>query len=481
MKLILILGKILLLVCLPIILNATVTASLDKIAIYKGDRVTLSIKAVGDDIKFPNIVSIAGYRAEGTSSSSQMYIVNSQVTKSETKSYIFSPTKSIEVESFNITVDGKVEQTKPLYLKVVKPQTSKSGDKFIYKISLSKNKVYQGEAIRAILKFSYKIGTNPLDVNLEKFAPKHFWIKELSNPKAKEENGYVSQSINFLLFPQMAGKQTIDNQVINVATRQRKTGFVQWKKIISNRVNIEVLPLPDGLNVQGSYNITATADKLNIKENEPINLTIKIKGFGNIDDIEPLRLTLKDEVVYASKPEIKNILQDGKYGGEFIQKISIIAHKDFTIPTIEFKYFDIKTKKIKKIKTKSIDIKVESEIKNTPKIETKNISKIVQLPPKVIIQKEDEGIKYIYAIIGFIIGVVTFYIFTKKKTTTKHQLPIEKKIKKSKNNKAIYKVLLPYSQDKKLLNIMKDLEENIYNDGKNKIDKKMIIELFQEG
>ncbi|HIP12435.1 MAG TPA: hypothetical protein EYG73_06920 [Arcobacter sp.] len=480
MKLLSTLGKILFLVCLPLLLNASVNASLDKIAIYKGDRVTLSIKASGDDIEFPNIKDIAGYNIIGTSISRQMYIVNAKVTKSEVMKYTFAPSASVTIPSFSIKVDGKIEKTKELKVKIVKLQASKIGDDFIFEFHLSKDKVYVGEAVRATFKFSYKVGINPLDVNLEEFKPKHFWVKELSNPKPKEENGYITQSINYLIFPQNAGKQLLDNQIINVATRQRKTNFIIWKKVLSNEKELEVLALPENLNVQGSYILNVTVDKTKIKANEPVNLSIKVEGFGNIDDIEGFKLLLDDEVVYASKPQIQATIKDGKYGGVFTQKISIIADKDFTIPALKFKYFDIKSKKVKTISSDTFNIKVQSKTKDTPVIQTKNNIKTIQLPPKIIIQKEDEEVKYIYALLGIFIGMILMYLIKRDKKTKHIELEISKQIKKAKGDKALYEVLLPYSSNLKLKPFMKEIEENLYNNTKHKINKKSIIEVFEE-
>ena len=472
MKTISILGKIYLLIVLVTTLSASVSASLDQIAIYKGDTATLTIKATGGDIKFPNITSIVGYNVLSKSSGSSVYIINSQVTKSKTISYTFAPTKTITIPPFKITVDGKIEQTQPLELKVIKPTISKQGDDFVFKLHLSKHKVYTGEAIKASLVFSYKVGSNPLGVNLDKFTPEHFWIKKLQSPQPQEKNGYIVQSIDYLLFPQTSGKQTIPNQTIIVTTREPRTNFLQHKRIISNEENIDVLPLPQGISVQGDYKIKATIDKKNIKANEPVNLTIKIDGFGNIDDIEPFKLDLDDEVVYASKPTITSTILHNKYGGEFIQKISIIGENDFTIPAISFRYFDIKEKKVKEIKTKPFHIKVTAKVKQTPTIQTNNIIKTVP-KEKIIIKKED-------SIVGFVLGIIVYYLFTRTKISKRDERPIETKIKKAKNDKELYNILLPYCQDKDLKDILTKLEINIYNNGDFKIDKKNIIEIINE-
>jgi len=344
-------------------------------------------------------------------------------------------------------------------------------EQFILSFTLNKHKVYQGEAILATLKFSYKLNTNPLDINLEEFTPKHFWVKKLKNPKSKVKKDYITQTSYYLIFPEMVGVQTIESQIMNIAIREPKTNFMIWKKIISNKETIEVLPLPKNINVQGSYSIHATIDKNSTTINKPINLTIKIKGFGNIDDIEPFKFNLKDEVVYSSNPEIKSIIDKGKYGGEFTQKIAIIANKDFIIPQIKFNYFDIKTKTIKTIKTKSFHMKVKNGYKNTPKIQTKTI----------VVKKENNVIKYIYALFGFILGFAVYYfLFKYKRSNKKDDKPIIKKIKQAKNDKELYHLLLPYCQDEKIKVIISYLEKNIYFNAKNKINKKELILFFEE-
>ena len=482
MKQISTLGKIIFLLFIPFFLHGEVTATLDKVAIYKGDVVTLKITARGEDIEFPSITNIQGFDVLGRSSSSEIHVINSKITKSKSISYTFVPTKTISIPSYKLKINGIDEYTPSLNIKVIKPKVGKVGDDFIFSLEVSKNKVYAGEAIYAQFKFLHKVGVQIVDINLDKLSLEHFWIKDLNNPQAKEKNGYIEQTINYILFPQIEGNQTIPSQQIRIAVRENRTNFIKWVKVLSNEKNIEVKSLPNNLNVQGDYTISASVDKLSVKTNEPVNLSINIKGTGNIDDIEAFNIDFEDQVVYASKPEIKNSMINNNYGGEFSQKISIIGDKNFTIDPIELKYFDIKQQKIITIRTKSFDIEVKNAKEISPSIQTKqNTSQnIVQLPPKIIIQKENELLKYIFLITGIILGILVAYVFNKSKIIKKDELEISKKIKKAKNDKALYEILLPYSTDMNLKIYMLKLEENIYNNGKNKIDKKTIIEIFEE-
>jgi hypothetical protein len=52
-------------------------------------------------------------------------------------------------------------------------------------------------------------------------------------------------------------------------------------------------------------------------------------------------------------------------------------------------------------------------------------------------------------------------------------------IKKAKTDKELYDLLLPYSQKIELKTFIKQLEENLYFNKINKIDKKELLEIFK--
>ena len=483
MNKILSLGKILLFLLIPIITFASVEASLDKVAILKGENATYTIRATGNDIKFPNLRSIEGHPVVGTSSSTSINIINGEMQKIKSVSYTFTPKYTFIIPNYSIIIDGVDEQTEPLKIKVVKPTASTPNDKLQLILKVNKKDAYVGESIKASIIFKYKVGSNLLDVNLEEFKINHFWIKTLSQSKPYEENGYIILKQDYLMFPQLAGKYNITKQEINVATREYRTNMRRWQKIFSQEVALNIKALPGNISIQGDYKIFASVDKTNTKANQPINLTINIQGNGNIDDIEEFKLDFDNQIVYSSKPIIKTYIKNGKYGGRFSQKLSIIADNDFTIPSIEFKYFDIKNKKIKTIKTKSFDIKVKGIVKNTPNIQTnsnKQEIKTIQLPPKIIYKSEDSYLKYIFASVGFIFGGILTYLFTRIKTNKAEQRELSLIIKKSKSDKDLYKILLPYSYNTRIVNIIKQLEDNIYKNGHNKISKEVIYDIIED-
>ncbi len=469
------LGKIILLLLFANSLFASVSAVVDKKTFYKGDTVTLQIKANGEDIEFPNIKDINGNIIVGTSTSEQIYVVNGKTTRGKIVNYSFNPNRSMDIPSFTIKVNGKNFYTNKIYIKETMPQISSSKDDVVLLLETNKEKVYVGEAIVTSVIFKYKVGLNLIDAKLEPFKPNNFWVKELKNEEPREENGYMVYKNNFLVFPQKSGNLKLENQLITVAIKDINSYDPKQLKVFSNDKQIKVTPLLAGLSVQGKYAIKASVDKTETPSNEPVNLTLEIEGFGNIDDIEEFKLDLPDQVVYSSKPEIKSNLQDGNYGGTFTQKISIISDKDFDIPSISFRYFDKKSQKEVDINTTAFHIKVSGKKKT-------QVKEIEEATPKVIeIQSgENEMKKYLFGIFGLVIGIVATFLMMKPKNRKQkgNESPIEQKIKKAKTDKELYDLLLPYSQIIELKSVIKELEENIYFDKSNTIDKKRLQEIF---
>ncbi|MCI0501107.1 MAG: BatD family protein [Epsilonproteobacteria bacterium] len=476
MSKILSLGRVFFILLFTNILLADITATVDKKIFYQGDTVTLQIKAIGDDITFPNIKDIGGFPIVGTSTSEQIYVVNGKTTRGKIVNYMFVPNQSMEIPTFIIKVNGQSYRTNKISIKKTIPHVSTSKDDIVLFLETNKDTTYVGESIIATVIFKYKAGLNLVDAKLEPFKPNNFWVKELKSEEPREERGYMVYKNSFLVFPQKSGNLKLDNQLITVAIRDVNSYDAKQLKIFSNDKIIKVLPLSGGLTVQGKYNINATVDKVQTTSNDPTNLTISIEGIGNIDDIEEFKLDLPEQVVYSSKPTITSGLVDGNYGGTFIQKISIISDKSFTIPSIHFRYFDRVSKKEVDINTTSFFIQVTGKKKvKSQVLEQANTAM------SITNDGENKNIKYLYAFVGISFGsIVTFLVMRKKamKLAIKEK-PFEVAIKKAKTDKELYDLLLPYSQKIELKTFVKQLEENIYFNKTNKIDKKELIEIFQ--
>jgi hypothetical protein len=490
------LGKIIFLVIFSInVFASNVNIKVSAPVIYKGDTVSFTITANSSDVVFPNISNIKGFRIFGTSSNSATYITNNGIEKQISKTYTFKPTKTITIPSFDIEVDGKILKTTATKISVVKPSQSKNGDEFIVELKVDKNNLKVGEStiLRILIKRRLDSKANKLSMDDPKIT--NFWIKKIKGKNNYSQGDYIVQEADYLIFAQKAGNFNVDSMEVNIGKPNSRninsfmnnpffssvnTG-INWTKVYSNSLDIKVENLPNNIELYGNFNISASVDNTTVKQNKPINLTIHIDGAGNIDDIKQFNIDLDNAVIYANKPKVNSQLINNIYSGDFEQKIAIIANSDLTIPSFELTFFDNKTQQIKTIKTKPIDIKVigGTLAQNQKPIVQKSKSKKENI--KVVYEKQSDNLQYLYLLIGLIIGSIFTYLLLKVKTnvSTKKENDIIKLIKNTKDDKKLFDILLPYTNEHQdISDILRLLEENIYKKTNHKINKQKLYDIF---
>ena len=496
----------------------SVTATLDKQEIYRGDTAKLTITAEGNDVTFPVITKIGGATVLGTSTAQQTTIVNGAVTQTRSKSYTFAPQKTTKIPPFSVKVDGQVYKTDPLTIRVVKPTAAKAGAPFILEMHLDKHSVRVGESVRLDLKFKQKRGVKADKIELTPPSLPNFWVKEIKGAKQTLEGDYIVQTYSYILFPQKPGDYTIPSVAANIGVRvKRRSAFgggfsdpffddpffnsfvssLEWKKVYSNEERLHVDPLPDNLEVYGDFTIDAKVDKTEVAANKPVNLTITIKGEGNVDDIRKFDLDIHDAIDYADERKVTASLVNGKYTGTFTQKIAIVADHDYTIPPISFTYFDAKTQKKVTKKTEPIKIKVKGGVTvqaaaaQRPKVETsKELKEEIAAAKeqasgdtKTVRKEVESGAKYLYLLGGLLLGsgLTYFFMSARPLARKREEKPITKLIRKAKSDKELYNLLLPYAKEGDYIQeVLHKLEENLYKGAHHKIDRNEIVDFFEE-
>ncbi len=483
------LGKIVLnivLICLPLVLNAQVVLKAPD-TFYKNDVIVFSIVASGSEINIPDIKSIDGNIIQQAGTSKQTTIINGKRTYQIVKKYEVRATKDINIPSFEIIVDAKIEKTQSKIIKMLMVKKTKS-DLYDLTIAIDKKEVYVGEALIFTLKFKYKKDLEIIGLDYTKPNFENFWLKELK-PSAKQDNGtqYVEQEIRYLLFPQKAGDIELGPLKIGVATVKNGYGGSFYlsapttTSVYSNKLQLKVNALPKGITLLGDFNIETTVDRMTLKQGEAVSYKLYINGRGNIDDLDEVIVDIPDATIYDNPSKKEYNIENNLYGGKYTKIYSIIAKKDFTIPSIEINYFDTNTQKIKTIQTKSYDIKVQGEVTKAKTLELQSIRKVASTTQvqstKLLALKDSKSI--LYFVLGLVVGILLMILYglfrsrVKKKSDT---LLIEI-VKKSKSTNELFKVLVVY------INIDKELDKIIYklenlSIGEFKLEKKKIIKIL---
>ena len=464
------LGKIFFIIfAIPQAIFAGVVASVDSSNVEHGDMITYSLNLTGDDISRPQIHNLCGDEVISTSSSTSIQIVNGDYQKTYVLSYKFMPKKSCQIEPVSVEIDGKIEKTEPINITVSKAVVSKDAD-FTLTLNASKEEVFVGEPFVLVLTLKQKNGAEAVDSKYIAPNLKGFWVKGESKPIRTKEAGYTITKIMYKMAPQREGTLNISSAQMRIASRSRARdawgGFIpniKWKSYFSNEVNITAKPLPAGVSLVGDFTISADVATKEVNANEAVNVTIQVIGDGNLEDIKSFKPYLDGVSVFDEKIEIQDT--------QLSQKIAFVGDDNFIIKPFTLKFFDPSTQKIKTISTQEIAIKV----KNAKPKQELNIQRD-QSQETVVVQKvvEKETNK-LWIIIAFIVGLVIGILVMLLKP-----LKLLKKEKKLniKDHKLLLVKLMPYNEDIEVKKIVDILENNLYSDKKQELDKKILKEII---
>ncbi len=487
---------------------ASVTARLDNPAVYRGEPVTLTLSATGDDIEFPPLRDIAGFPIQSRGTSRSLSIVNGHTTRTVEQRLVFTPDRNVTIPAFDITVDGRVEHTLPLHVRVLEPTAAPQGAPMRLLMKLEKERAYVGEPVRLDLIFKIKPGT-PLD-DLKIAEPKFedFWIKQLNAQPAKgvDKDGYITRTFSYLLFAQKSGDLTIPPVYANVGTRvklSRGRGLfddpffsdpffnsrLQYKKLYSNPATLHVEPLPQGLEVYGDFTLHAEVDKHKVAANKPVNLHIHIEGEGNVEDIAKFEPQMDDAVVYANDPKTESYIKHGKYFGTFDQTIAIIPDRNVTIPPLAFRYFDSRTKTVVTKHTPPFDIEVTGAAPRPSTLQNA-AAPIVAAAASAPKNAPANGRINRYEAAGiFAGGFVTGGLFLwlvglwrkERPKKAKPETPLAKRIRGAKNDRELFDLLLPLKGTHPAVDdALEKLEANLYRSAKHTIGRKRLAEALHD-
>ncbi len=438
------------------------------------------IVASGNDVEFPKIEEIEGNKLQLIYSSNNLNVINSKITRTFIRKYSFVPTENFTVPSFKFIIDNNEVLTSKVEVK--KQEVTKTRSKYAdFELSISKDKVYVSEEFRLKLKFKYLDTLNLKGLSLAQVNFDNFWYKQTKNQKEYKEGEYYVYENEFLLFAQKSGTLTIEPfEMLMKLVDNSSTDFMLfnnyiYKSIYSNKLTLEVKELPFNSKLIGEFNINSSLSKNQITQGDAVSFKVKIDGFGNMDDIEDIKLDIKDATVYENKPTINTNIVQNRYFGTYEKVFSIIPNEDIVIKPITIKYFDKNLQKVVEKSTPSYTIKVIKQIKKEEQILLP--SKKEEAVKKVIVER----FSYKSSILFFLLGVVftLFIIYLYKyainlKFNKQKESNLLAKIKNSKTKNELIKIVtiflkLNENLDKKIFQLQDISDEKSFQSLKKEI------------
>ena len=348
-----------------------------------------------------------------TSSQSSFQMVNGHTSSSSSITYTFilcaTKNGSYTIPPAHVDVDGKKVVSNSAKVTVSGVQSSGNGapqmhddnddhrdqmrpsgsaisgsDLFI-RVNANKKRVHEQEPIL----LTYKVYTLVDLTQLEGKMPDltGFHTQEVPLPQQKSfhvenVNGRNYRCVTwsqYVMYPQMTGKLEIPSITFTGTIIQRNrnvdpfeeffnggSGYLEVKRSIeAPGLTIQVDPLPphpaNFSGGVGKFNISAQLTGSEVRANDPITLSVVIGGNGNLKLIKQPEVEFpKDFDKYDAKITDKTKLTSNGVEGNMVYDFLAVPRNQgkYTIPPVEFVFYDTESNSYKTIKTRSFEINV---------------------------------------------------------------------------------------------------------------------------
>ena len=391
--------------------NITFTANAPEVVV-SGDQFRLSYTINSQkvrDFRAPSIKEFEVLMGPSRSTQSSTQIINGNVTSTSTITftYILMAGKegTYKIPGATIVADGNNYTSNSVEIKVLPPdQSSGAGsgnsrnssrnqansgkitDKELFMMATaSKTNVYEQEAILLTYKIYTQVNLTELRGDIPDLKGFHTQEVELPNQKTWTLEHFNGRNYNttiwrqLVLFPQQTGKIEIPSVTFEgtvsqmVASADPFDAFFNGgnyvnitKNLVTPKLTINVKELPAGKPANfsggvGEFTLSSSISTQELKTNDAVTIKLVISGTGNMKLINTPEVGFpQDFEIYDPKVDNKfNLTRNGLAGNKVIEYLAIPRHAGtYTIPPIEFSYFDLKSQSYKTLKTDAYTLNV---------------------------------------------------------------------------------------------------------------------------
>jgi hypothetical protein len=383
--------------------DSTFTAGVDKNTVALDDTIQFTLKVAGQSgsVPKPELPKFTNLRVVSQGQSSNFSFVNGQMSSSVSFAYTLQPEKTgpAHIGAASLTIGGKTYTTEPVSITVTKAEgkkaqpQSKQGMRSMFpgfpddddffnsrlprqsqpikdpvktELKASQTTIYVNQQI--MLTFTFYRKANVYRVQYGPPDTKGFWDIKLPEDKKDRDvslNGvrYLAHDLKTILFPTTAGDFTIGSATLNVQTDP----FSAAQAMKTDSIKIRVLPLPKEGKPEsfsgavGDYQMDVSLKQNKIERGQPVQLTAKIWGRGNIQTISEPVIDLPKEFKKLSATGKEDTVKDASgLSGSKSFDIVLIPLKEgaFVLPPFEFSFFDPVKKQYRVLKSKELSLTI---------------------------------------------------------------------------------------------------------------------------
>lgn len=357
--------------------SGTFTATANKTTVSVNETFQVTYTITYSDARNFRAPSFGSFnKLGGPNQSTSMQIVNGQTSRSVSYSYYLQPQGegTYTIGAASIEVGGKKVNSNSLTIKVVKdagnggqPSVEDMIRENVFLVMfVDKKQVYKGEQVTATFKLFTRTDISNTSL-AESPAFNGFWTQDLDLPanvnftpevyQGRQYNAAVIKKV--ALFPQRSGQLEIEPMELETYARVQVEApswgnfFGRYQDVKynfkSNSATIDVKPLPangkpkDFSGFVGELSMNVALDKLETETDEPITLTVKYSGTGNLRMLEVPTIDLPRDVEVFDPKTSERISKKNKVEGTRTFDHLVIPRRPgtFKLPPIELSYFDL--------------------------------------------------------------------------------------------------------------------------------------------
>ncbi len=375
--------------------DVSVQALVNRHQVPLNGRLQLSLEINGTQNVQPPDLAIDGFDAQYLGPSTQISVINGQMSSSISHTYVLTPKKegTFTIGPIAVHVDGKAYQTQPIEIQVL-PTASvvtqgeepaeeaggapQLGDALQLQLSVGKTKAYLNQAIPMKLQLLVG-GVAVRGIEMPTLQAEGFLVKPFQKPTQSDVDvggrPYTLLEFDADVVPLKPGllrlgPASINCQIVQPRRSHRRSaspfgsdpfgdffdhglledvfgsGRLVPVAVRADPVTIEVLPLPEELQPKdfagaiGHFSLETSAIPVETTVGEPITLTMTVKGDGNLDAVAPPSIVgdLSHFNVYEPKPRPNHTSQEAQ---KTFEQVLIPTDSSVTeIPVARFSFFD---------------------------------------------------------------------------------------------------------------------------------------------
>lgn len=368
-------------------------------------RVEFTANAEVDEFTPPAFSGVNIIAGPSTSHGQSISIENGKTTRSVTNSYTYilliEQAGTVTIPEATAQVRGKEYRSRPIRIEAAagggqsatqgsqssQPSASLAADDLFIRMIPNRTTVYKGEPIRVSFKIYTRVDLSTIR-NIKYPAFNGFWSQEIPVGDQWMQETYNDKLYHamvvreFLLFPQQAGALSIDpltmSVVVQIVTQTRRQSLMDDffgggpsiqeipKELSTGSLRITVKDWPAGApagfqGAVGQFTLQGGPSLIEVAANSAANYDLKISGTGNLPLIQAPKVELPASFEqYTVKTTDGYNVTGSTFSGakEFSIPFIARAEGEYTLPPVEFTYFDPQAESYKTLRTAEYTLRI---------------------------------------------------------------------------------------------------------------------------